>query len=345
MKQLFIFCITALLAKSSIGQMVSFKSAQQLSEGNLKSMYASISLDENLLLFNAADYQLYAYDKRSGLLKWTYDLERKSDVQPFIIGNCIWANGKNGVVQLDTAGNLVKTLPFATIETTPFFKDGIIYGTGIYDGGSLYAYDTKKDTVLWKRFLAHGCSVRPYYLKNKIVANAEGDSWLELDYSGKLTDSLCETGEEAFPSELSCAKKFTALSHDENKIYGYFGDINRSTFGLPELFYSEKNTFILSDGALNIFGDKEVLQSSVQLSGLSDTLEMGDWGDGKILKATNETISLLCNDYLFVYNYQREKLISTTDLRKWRPHCVISDENKLWLISKKDGLLYGLKTD
>ena len=83
---------------------------------------------------------------------------------PFFSGNYIWAtNGDKKVIMLEPAtGTLLKTLPVSTIETQPFLKNDILYFTGLYDGGCLIAYDMKTDSVLWKRFLAHGYSKTPY---------------------------------------------------------------------------------------------------------------------------------------------------------------------------------------
>jgi outer membrane protein assembly factor BamB len=187
MKQCLILCLALFFTLSGTTQQVFFKSAQAFDKEMLADFYGSITLQGNLLLFNATDFQLYAYDANTGSHKWSYKLNRKSNIPPFPVQNRIWANSKDEVVQLDTAtGALVKKLTLTSLLTKPVVKGDIVYATGIYDGGCLYAYDMMSDSVLWKRYLAHGCSVEPYYLSDKIVANREGSDWIEIAYSGRL---------------------------------------------------------------------------------------------------------------------------------------------------------------
>src|SRR5690606_18258348 len=87
----------------SNAQTVFFKSHKTFSAENVKDFYASISIKDDLVLFNAPDYQLYAYDKNSGKLVWTFDLQRKSDIPPFFVADYIWVNSKDGTLQLDKA--------------------------------------------------------------------------------------------------------------------------------------------------------------------------------------------------------------------------------------------------
>jgi hypothetical protein len=344
MKQLltsiFLFC-----ASNSIAQTVFFQSAQSYSKKEMETFYSSISLQNNLLLFNAPDYGLYAYDKASGKQLWHYDLQRKSNKPPYFAGNFIWATSKDEKVwQLDTATGIpLKLLPFTSVETPPFEKNGILYGTGIYDGGCLYAYDIKLDTVVWKRFLAHGCSVQPYYLTDKIVANAEANNWLEVRYDGKLVDAACEGIEVGYPSELPCIKTFTALTHDGKEIRGKLAeDVVTQSGDAPDIVSAYQQSFIFSNGLLKIVGNNLKLKSSLHLLSLAPAIDEDDRTLAKIIKAEKENLWIVYSNHLFIYNYQKKKLVKTIDLNAWQPHQVIADDSRLWVISKKDGLLYGL---
>lgn len=343
MKQLLI-CTILFCATRSNGQTVFFQSNQTYSEKDLTSSYSSIALQNNLLLFNAPDYGLYAYD-RTGRQLWKYDLGRKSNQPPFFAGKWVWAVGRESQVwQLDSAtGATMKKLPFSELETPPIQRNGILYGTAIYDGGCLYAYDLKADSVVWQRFLAHGCSIKPYYQAEKIVANAEGDNWLEIRYDGKLVDTQCDDAEITYPSGLSCIKNFAALSHDGKEIKGKLAQtLLPDGYFNNEIFYTAQNSFVLHEGTLTVLGNKLKKKLSVDLNTINDSIQEQEEGLAKILAADDQTVSLVYNNQFIIYDFKKKKSVKTVDLNNWGPHQVILDENRLWLISKKDGRLYGL---
>ena len=68
------------------------------------------------------------------------------------------------------------------------------------------------------------------------------------------------------------------------------------------------------------------------------------WGinSKKSLNADDEKITMLYSHHFIIYHHRDKKLLKLIDLAQWEPHQAILDEGKLWLISKKDGLLYGL---
>ena len=347
MKQTVLFIAIFFCALTCTAQKVFFKSSQSYSQEEFGDFYTAITLNNNQIFFNAPDFRLYAYDKISGSLKWTYKLNYKSNTPCFFVENHILVNGDIQVVVLDTAtGKLAKKFPFKSLLTAPFIKNDILYGTGIYEGGSLYAYDLKKDSILWARFLAHGVSIKPYYFEDKIVANAEGNNWIELAYSGALKDTSCDTKEVFFPSDLPCVKKFGALTHDGKEVSGKLEDKIRSCEeNQPYVLFKNNHTIILSNGRLYVLGNKLKKKLEIQLTSLSDSIDFNDWGLQKILKADNEILWLLYSEKLIIYNYQKKSLVKIINLEDWEPHQAIFDENRLWLISRKDGLLYGLTID
>lgn len=336
-----------LLAATFCGhaQSVFFTSSPTFSEKDLKTFYASVTLQDNLLLFNAPDYKLYAYDKTSGQLKWSYNLRWKSDIPPFFVRSGIWANTGDNVIQLDTAsGTLTKTLPFGDLKTAPFVKNGTLYGTGIYGLGCLYAYNLEMDSVLWTRFVAHGCSARPYYLADKIVANGEGTYWLEVDYSGTLKEPSCDTDAEVLPSALPCIKQFAALTHDGKPITGKLSDnLTNKGYDSPEFYYTPNKTLVLNKGVFSVIGNNVKLRSKKELwTLLHEEEEIYTQGEPKILNGDDTLAWILYGDHLIVYNHQKQKLVKAIDLKAWEPHQALLDGNQLWVVSRKDGLLYGL---
>jgi hypothetical protein len=206
----------------------------------------------------------------------------------------------------------------------------------------------KADSVLWKRFLAHGYSKTPYYLADKIVANAEGDNWIELNYDGTLKEAGCDVGatEGDFPSQLPCAKQFIALLHDGKELKGKLAEeLFLDNNSMPAITTSAKHSFIMNDGHLFILGNKLKTKSSLPLTSLSDELEENSDAPAKILHADDEKITILYSHHLIVFHHRDKKLLKLIDLAQWEPHQAMLDKDKLWLISKKDGLLYGLTID
>ena len=341
MKQAATFLFLLFILRPAISQEVLFKSNQSFTPEQMDGFYSSFRISGNWIIYNAADYKLYGYDVRSKDLKWSYELNRKSDIAPFVVNEQVWANAKDKVIKLDLgSGQWVKDLPIASVATEPFLLNGKLFCTGIYDGGKLFEFDPAADSVLWSRFLAHGSSAQPFYLKNRIVANAEGNSWLEFDYSGKFLSAPCDV-ETTWPSENPCVKKFIALSHDGKEITENFA----AKLGLGEAsrFYLPHKTFLLCEKRLVILGDGLKVLMNRELKDVSDEL-LGEYGsDLKILNATEDKIWIYESDRIIEYNYRLKKFVRSMDLDEWSPHQVSVDADKVWLISKKDGLLYCLR--
>jgi len=339
-----------LMLTGSLGlsaQKVFFKSNQNFTESQLESFYSSLTIKDSLLLFNANDYHLYAYNKSTGALQWQQRINRKSDIAPFWVNGTIWVNAKDEVQQLDAAtGAVKKATPIARMDTPPTIINGVLYSTGIYDAGSLFAYDLKADTVLWSRFIAHGISQTPYYLPNQIIANAEGNNWMEVGYNGKLLNAACEGEEVEYPSELSCVKKFLLRTHDGLEIKDKLAQkIGENYNGVEQLFYTAQNTFIINNSQLFVLGNKAKLLLQKDLADLSSELETDYESKVQILQADKETVWLHLGNYVLQYNFAKKKAVRTINLEEWAPHQVLLDNNQLWLISTNDGLLYGLHID
>lgn len=337
---------------TSYSQKVFFKSQQSFTEKDLKSFYSSFNIHEGLLLFNANDYKLYAYDIKDGASRWTSSINRKSDIAPFVAGSRVWVTGgyeqTTKVMLLDTGtGNLIRYLPLEIVNTKPFARNGIIYTTGIFEGGSVFAYDLSKDTILWSRFIAHGCSRNPYYMPDRIIANAEGNKWIEYSYDGKFMQSGCEDTADVyrFPSELPCAREFDELTHDGREIKGTLSQKMLESQGdnKAAIFRNDQYTFILQDAHLLVLGDRLKQKSKTNLSLLSENI-MPESAYSAILGVDEQNVILIWSNQYIQYDYRKKKALRIIDLTEWEPHQAEVIEDQLWLISKKDGLLYGIST-
>ena len=101
MKRSTLYFTILLYTFTAQSQQVFFRSAQSFSKEQLATFYSSVNIQDSLVLFNAADYGVYAYNKCTGQEKWNYQLGRKSDITPFFAGDFIWANTGKDVVKLE----------------------------------------------------------------------------------------------------------------------------------------------------------------------------------------------------------------------------------------------------
>ncbi len=346
-KQIFIFLFLLFVTTGAFSQKEFFRSQQVFTKEQLSSFYSSVTIHDSLVIFNANDYQLYAYNKKDGLLKWSVETNYKSSVPVSVQGGIIYAaiskNEKQQAAQFNLAdGKLIKVLPFGPLATKPFLKNGMLYGTAIYDFGCILGYDLKKDTVTWSRFIAHGYSLQPYFQEKRILANAEGDNWVALGYDGVLLDTTCAKRASMYIEDIPCVKNFIAITHDGLEIKEKLAKdiLGADIYGQPEMLRSEKFTFILYDEKLTILSGKLKVKQQVQVSSLAEDLD--GYIDIKLLKADDENVWILYNNHLLQYNHKIKKLVRSTDLTTWQPNSVLLDEENIWLVSTKDGLLYGL---
>ncbi|HEX7845405.1 MAG TPA: PQQ-binding-like beta-propeller repeat protein [Chitinophagaceae bacterium] len=327
-----------------------FRSKQVFATEQLTSFYSSVRVEKDMVFFLANDYKLYAYDKENGKEKWSADLKYKTNTPLAFDDTNIYAgfyDGKwewTGRFDIRT-GKMIKQLPVGPLGSVPLIKDGVLFGTGLYEGGCLFAYDIKKDTVLWWRFLAHGFSTQPYFFADRIQANAEANNWAMINYKGQLTDTSCKEKADIFVSDIPCIKKFIALTHDGFEINEQFSIKNFGDESLtPEdVLRGEKQSFALYNDKLVVIKNKGKIASSFNPSSLlPDTIAGREDGLCRLIAANEQTVSFVYYDNLFVYDHQKKKLVKLVELAAWQPHQVVIDNEKLWIISKKDGLLYGL---
>ena len=346
-KQIFIFLFLLLNTAAGYSQKEFFRSQQVFTKEQMSSFYSSVSIHDELVIFNANDYYLYAYNKKDGSLKWAVETNYKSTIPVFVQDNIIYAAiSKKEVHQAAqfslATGKLIKALPFGPLATKPLIKNGMLYGTAIYNFGCILAYDLKKDTVAWSRFIAHGFSRQPYYFEDKIMANAETNNWVALGYDGVLLDTTCKVKAALFVEDIPCVKKFTALTHDGLEIKGILSDniFGTNYFDLPEMLTTDNFTVVLHDNKLRIISNKLKINQQVEVSSLVE--ELADNYTTKLLKADDENIWLLYSNHQLQYNHKTKILVRLTDLTAWQPNSVLLDEGNIWLISGNDGLLYGL---
>lgn len=347
----FLLSLLLFISQICFSQEEFFRSKQEFTTDQLDKFFTSVSLNDNLVLFIANDYKLYAYEKATGKELWVSSIEFKTTRSCFVSGDNVftpyYSDKMERTAILDAkTGNLLKLLPVGPLDTKPMIRNGILFGTAIYEGGNLFAYDFAKDTLLWWRFLAHGVSVEPYYFADRIMANAEGNNWVSVNYNGKLADTLCKKKADIFVSDIRCVKVFSSLSHDNAELTAELSETiydNENAITRSNTLRGKEKTFVLYNDILAILGNKKKILEELNLPLLvSDTVAINFAGLTQLLGCTDQTVSFLYNDQFFIYDHQKQEVIRQLDLINWEPATVLLDGSKLWLISREDGLLYGL---
>jgi hypothetical protein len=352
MKKFFIFS-TYFISLTVWSQTEFFNSKINFLESHLNKFYSSFSIDSSQVYFNANDYYVHTYDKQTGALNWSYLLGSKTNNAPIAHQNNLIVSkysSEDGdkCVQLNAkTGDTIQTLIIQSINTKPIFKENIMYCTGIDGGygGAVIAYDLKKNNILWGKFIAHGVDRQPYYLKDKIIANAEEDNWFELDYNGKMIDTTCEYKTNLFVEDIKCVQNYIHRTHDskgvsQSFLLEYFGDY--------ENLKADSNnnyTFLLGYSKLMILKDNLEIGMEINIDEIVTLPEKAINGYREILKIDDNTIWFFYKNLVVVYDYINYKTLKTIDVSRWSPYQVVLEDTQLWLISQNDGQLVGLELD
>jgi hypothetical protein len=341
--------LTIFFHSVAYSQKIFFKSNQQFTEDQLKKVYSSVYVTGEMVFFNAVDYSLYVYNWRTANQLWAADIHYKTNTPVFVSNNRVYSafyeNDHESTAILDaTTGTLIKKLPVGPLATTPHEKNGMLYGTAIYEGGCVFAYDIKGDSLRWFRFIAHGVSTQPYYQEKEMRVNAESDNWFRIGYNGQLLDTNCKNKADMFVQDIPCISKMAGLTHDGRELKNELVEklfSNDSPDDL-QIYLSAKNSFLYNEDQLIVLGDKLKTKASISIPELSDSLsEVSGQGVTQILKADDKRVWLLYNNWLVTINYIDKKAEQLVNLTAWQPHRAVLDEDRLWVISGKDGLLYG----
>ena len=343
-----IFGASLFFSNICLSQTAFFSSKIAFTETQLEKFNSAFTLSGNHVIFNANDYTTYNYNKQTGEQLWLFITNRKSNNPPYVYGeNVITAIYEDEVFKSAILpllpGKSSRTLPMGPLLSVPVFKGDIMYGTALHEGGKLLAYDLKQNKMIWEQFVAHGVETQPYFLKDKIVANAEGDNWFDMDYSGKFLQTGCYSKAQLFVENIKCVRNFKFLTHDDRDITESFLEKYFGADAEVKERHTDTKTFLTDGNLLVILGNDKKILKQIELSQIAPP--EGDPTRYKIIKIENEKIWLLGNTFLNVYDHKADVLIKQYDLGKWNPHHVIIDDKKIWLVSKKDGQLYGLHAD
>lgn len=345
---LFLFCSSNLNAQTEV-----FKSNLYISGEDLSNFYSSISSDSTQIYVNTNEYYIHAFDKKTGQLNWSYYLANKTNTPPIVYKNSIIigkhvSEYNDKCIQLNSkSGDTIQTLKINQIYNQPLFKNDIMYGTAITaeTGGCILAYDLNKNEVVWKQFVAHGVSTQPYFLKNKIVANAEDDNWFDIDYKGVLKDTLCKNRASIFVNDIPCVKNFRYLTLDEKEIDEPFLEKHLGETENLKFFSNQELTVIMGIENTLIIGNNKKIKNKINFLDLIPSLETESNPFKNSIKIEGNDFWFFYENNLVCYDLKTKKTKKIINLSKWNVHQLIleNDNSFAWIISKNDGQLYGIQ--
>jgi hypothetical protein len=349
----FLFILSIFYSFKVNSQTQFFNSKINLTEEELSNFYSSFSVDNSQVYFNSNDYYLHVYDKKTGNLNWSFNISKKSNETPKVHHNSVFVNQhvseyENKCLQLNTInGEVLQTLSIESINSRPFYKDSMMYCTAIDKefGGSILAYDLKNNKILWKQFIAHGVDKQPYYLSDKIIANVEDDNWFEIDYKGVLKDTICKKQMNLFVDNIKCVNNFIYLSHDGKEISKKFLKEHLGSYEDLKITTNKRFTFILAYDKLLILKDKLKIHKELEVNQIVVAPDDAINDYRELLKVDENNIWFFYENQLVVYDYVKNETKKIVDLSEWMAHQIVLDDNQIWLISKKDGQLVGLKIE
>ena len=335
-----VFCTTQFHSQTQV-----YRSSLELNEFSPENNYSSIAMKGNMMVFNASNYHLYGIDKTN--YKTLYDIEvnTMSNKPAYMYQDTFfygtYKNQESKVVQFDLhSGNIIKELPFESIDTQPHLIGNTLYFTGLQSGGRLFAYDIEKNQTLWDKFIGHGSEYEPDYQKDKIVVSVDKTWWSHLDYHGKDVPMESKKSFEIGHTPYFVIE-YEFLTHDEKEISQEFLWENQLTrhYSIKK---TKNQTFVLSNNRLMILGNNKKVMLNADLSSVwyNDSDERGILK--KILQVDAKTLWFIDQNQLVHYDFKKEKILRTINLDAWRPHQLILDNRTIWLISKNDGQLYAL---
>jgi hypothetical protein len=329
----------------ALAQTEFFNSKLLFSEDHLADFYSSISVDSTQVYFNANDKNIYAHDKKTGKLNWLYYSGSKSNNAPKPHkNNVFFETGVGTWEQLNAkTGELVRIIRVDGVSTQPFIKDTIMYCAAVLPkfGGAIVAYDLKHKSRVWQKYIGQGTALQPYFFKDKIVAKFEENLWFELDYNGNILDkdTLCYSKNyDPIIEENYCNIHYDLLNQYNKDVA-----VKNVSIQNTKYYYTNDMTAVLENDKIKIINKENKIAKEIEIGKIFKLSPTAINEYREILKVEDGIIWFFYENSLMVYDFKKNKTIKTYDLSSWKPHQILLDECSLWLISKNNGELVGLK--
>jgi outer membrane protein assembly factor BamB len=345
-----ILCLLVFNTYKTNAQNVLFNTQVNYSPSELSNFLSSITLDEDAIYFIANDYNLYSIENKTKKVLYTTEINSKSNDAVFILKDTLitslYENNKHSAVFINkNSGQIIRKLNVSPLKTAPqFLNDSIFVATTINnEGGQLFAYDLHNNTILWEHFVGHGYNFKPYIKNETILANFDYDEWKTVTLNGEIEEEIVEEYETN--NKMKLLHVFYTLSHDEIEIKQEFLSEYFSNIENIKVKTNSKNTVILSQNKIVVLADNAEIISNKEFSKIIQLPNEGENDYLEILKIEKENVWFFYQNLVVNYNFKKNLVVKTYNLTSWNAHQVILDSNKLWLISKNDGQLYGLQLE
>jgi hypothetical protein len=346
--RLALFALYFTISISSFSQKVFFKSEIPLTEKHLAPFYSSFALNDDKVFFQSNDFRTYAFDKKTNQKSWELYTGFKSEVPPVLANENVLISGESYSLVVGAAnGQVIDTLIYNDIRHYTV-RDNILYATGLYEGGGVFAYDLTGRKMLWDRYIGDGVAIKPYFEKDKIVVNAQGVStWASLSYEKGRSLTGVDTVTTREEIDPSCLREFEFRTHDGKEVDQAKAKklFNKNYFGFQDILRSDQFTVVLNADMVQFL----VLADKVKPVALINTTEMDFGGEdvyvelGSILRIEGNKVWFFTGSYITVIDFVTKKLVRQINLEEWQPHTVRLWKDEIWLISSRDGQLYGLR--
>jgi hypothetical protein len=331
----------------TIAQTEFFRSKLIFHDSDFEIFYSSINIDSNQVYFNANDYNLHAFSKKTGSVNWSYQTGSKSGNKAKVWKNNVFIGIRgNKWIQLNTkTGDTIHTLKIEGLTTQPYFNNNTMYCTAIApdNGGVIIAYDVMQNNTIWQKYIGHGVSHQPYFFKDKIVANCEDNLWFEIDYNGialNKNSNCYEQNTEPPYQESFCNINYNVVKQLNPNLELKYN--NNQYDSDNKYYYGNTATLILGRGKIQIINKRNKVKKEISIDKIINLQETGVSNYTEILKVKENIIWFFYENFLIAYDFKKNSTLNTYDLTSWSAHQVILDGDTLWLVSEIDGQLHGI---
>jgi hypothetical protein len=348
MKILTTLFIIAVNSTSLIGQQMIFRSDSAHANDYHVVAFSSFYVNGDLVLFNAEDYFLYAYHRKTGKKLWGHYVGYKGKISPFLYDGNVVAKGSYFMTAWGIQnGEEIERLPMSGLSTTPMVKGTMMYATGSYqDQYHFYAYDFAAKKVRWHMPVGIGFATRPYYQKNHVYVNIDFGEWIKVDYEGRFQscNSIPVSDSKTYPTD--CKAYFELISHDGLKLSReqaarLFGGQYHTVREVK--YFGSRTVAVEKDGTrIIVLGNK--LKPVAVINLFDYTKEKIAYEDEtSIIGLKQNRLWILYNYNVYTYDLDKKQLTKDEWLSAFEPSAMQLIDDEVWFISWKDKRLYGFK--
>jgi len=151
-----------------------------LNTGN--EMHSSPAVANGMVYIGARDYQLYAIDEATGVVRWTFKAGSYIDASPIVANNIVYIGSNDGYLYALNAATGKELWQYKTqyaIRCTPAVADGKVFFGG--DDYHVRALDAKTGDLIWSYETGNCIQSAPVVANGIVYAGSWDESLYALD--------------------------------------------------------------------------------------------------------------------------------------------------------------------